>query len=76
MLASQPTYRAAHEKYERAGRLDQSQGRIAATNRFVEKMIRYRVSRSAATFSAVRREPAAPNRSVTKLAAAAISTSE
>ena len=44
--------------------------------RIVEKMIRYRVSRSEATFSAVRREPAAPNRSVTKLAAAAISASE
>jgi hypothetical protein len=65
ILASQPTQRAAHEKHERAGRLDQSQGRIAATNRFVEKVIRYRVSRSEATFSAVRREPAAPNRAVT-----------
>jgi hypothetical protein len=33
ILASQPTQRAAHEKHERAGRLDQSQGRIAAINR-------------------------------------------
>jgi hypothetical protein len=32
ILASQPTQRAAHEKHERAGRLDQSQGRIINRN--------------------------------------------